>query len=96
MPRKQSPLGLSPSEYELLSLLMRRTVVSKESCAVVLGNWQRGTPNARTVHSFMGAMRKKLTLLQIEVQTVDEQGYRLSPETKDKVRALMREEGLVT
>ena len=91
-PNVPQSLRLSPSEAELLSLLMRRSIVSKESAAVVLGRWSRGNPKTATIVNFISRLRKRLPS-DIVIETVEDEGYRLAAETKARVRALIEAEG---
>jgi two-component system, cell cycle response regulator CtrA len=88
--------GLTGQEARVLGILMKRDMASKE--LVMAGLYShRADDNVeiKIVGVFVCKIRKKLQRFDIPIETVRGQGYRLKPEIKDKVRGIMRDEGLV-
>ena len=88
-------LGLTAQEARVLGVLMKRDVATKE--AVMAGLYSHradDTVEIKIVDVFICKIRKKLQPFDIPIETVWGQGYRLKPETKEKVRGMMRDEGL--
>ena len=89
--------GLTAQEARVLGVLMKRDLASKE--LVMAGLYSQrpdDTVEIKIVDVFVCKIRKKLQRFDIPIETVWGQGYRLKPETKDKVRGIMRDEGLAT
>lgn len=87
--------GFTGSEARVFGILMKRDVATKEM--VMHGLYSTRADDdveIKIVDVFVCKMRKKLQVHDIPIETVWGQGYRLKPETKDKVRGMMRDEGL--
>lgn len=88
-------LRLTGSEARVFGILMKREIATKETVMAGLYS-DRADDNVeiKIVDVFICKLRKKLQSFALPVETVRGQGYRLTPETKEKVRHLMRAEGL--
>lgn len=87
--------GFTGSEARVFGVLMKRDVATKEM--VMAGLYAHKSDEGaaiKIVDVFICKMRAKLKRFEIPIETVWGQGYRLLPETKSKVRAVMLDEGL--
>ena len=87
--------GFTGSERRVFGILMKRDVATKDMMMHALYS---GRPDEcveiKIVDVFVCKMRSKLKRYNVSIETVWGVGYRLKPETKDKVRSMMKDEGL--
>ncbi len=90
--RIEAPIefGFTGAEARLFGLLTRVELVTKEKAMFALYATRiDAEPEIKIIDVFVCKMRKKLEPYKIEINTVWGQGYRLSPETKARVRQML-------
>jgi len=84
-------VGLSPQQNLMFGLLLRRDLCSKQQLYDVLyasRPYADDMPDIKIIDVNVSHMRHKLDEIGIRIETIWGHGYRLTPEMKDKVRAL--------
>jgi DNA-binding response OmpR family regulator len=88
--------GLTPSESKVFGILMKRDLATKEMVMLTLyGDRPDDNVEIKIVDVFVCKMRKKIKAHDVPIETVWGQGYRIAPEAKQRVRDMMRDEGMV-
>ena len=86
---------LSANQAKMLALLMRPGIFSKDMLMRAIWEGRNYQPNQKKLIDVMiYKMREKLSPLGIEILTMWGQGYYLTPQTKERVREMMRAEGI--
>lgn len=86
-------LGLTGKEAALLGFLMKRDLVTKEAAMIVLyGDRLDELPEEKIIDVFVCKMRPKLAPVGIEIDTVWGRGYRMRPEMRAKLEALLAQQ----
>lgn len=84
--------GFTGSENRLLGMLLKRTMVTRESAMVALyGDDMDRAADAKIIDVFICKMRAKLKPFQIEITTHWATGYSLTAETKAHIHKLFSE-----
>jgi two-component system cell cycle response regulator CtrA len=83
---------LTFSERLLLGLLMRRQRATKEQMMTVLyADRPDDEPGSKILEVMICKMRKKLSPHGVEICTIRGAGYKLTPTSREKIKALMTE-----
>lgn len=91
-------IGLSASEAKIIGILTKREMVTKAQMLQMLYISRSGGEEveAKIVDVFVCKARAKLNKFDITIETVWGRGYRLNPENKAKIAALLRAENGIT
>lgn len=82
--------GLTKSEAQMLQILLRRGVVSREGMLTLLYSFRVDVPGVKVVDVFLCKLRAKLSKHSITIKTVWGQGYSLDDEDKTKINQLLK------
>lgn len=86
-------LGLTASEAKVVGILTKRELVTKEQFMQMLYVAQAGSDaEIKIIDVFICKARIKLEKFDIKIETVWARGYRMNPENKAKLAALLRAE----
>jgi len=89
------PRGLgrfSPREAELLGLLVKRDIVSRETAMVVLYGDRNAPPDDKVIDVYLHHLRKKLALVGMTIEKRSGQGWLLSAADKAIIAAMRDQE----
>jgi two-component system cell cycle response regulator CtrA len=92
--RHESPpvFGLTRSESAILGLLLKNTIVRRETAMLALyKGLQQDEADVKIIDVFICKMRRKLTPFSIEIRNKWGEGYYLDAEMKSKVAAMLDE-----
>ena len=84
-------LSLTTAEARVLGVLTQKGFATKDALMSAL-YWNRpdgDMPEIKIVDVFICKLRKKLTRFDLPIETVRGQGYRLTDETRQRVRNMM-------
>lgn len=83
-------LGLTSSEARVLGFLMKRESATKHQIMdAVYSLRPNEVPEIKIVDVFICKIRRKVKDFDIEIETLWGQGYRLTPDAKEKIEGLM-------
>lgn len=85
-------LGLPPQEAAILAMLVRFGTVSRDRIMAALYGGRDDWPQEQIVGQLVFRLRHRLKLHSIDIRTVWGEGYVLTPQMQDRVRALMAAE----
>lgn len=84
-------LGLTRKQAQLLGVLMARPIVNHDVLFTALYSAKPHAPGSGVIAAHIFHLRNKLKKFGIEIMTKSWEGYYMTPEMKEKVRALERD-----
>lgn len=84
-------LGLTGHESALVGFLLTREIATKEALLSTMYGHRpdQDEPQIKIIDVFVCKARKKLKRFGLEIETVWGHGYRMSPETKQRIAAML-------
>ena|SRR5579871_3436151 len=85
---------LTPMQAKLLSLLLKRELVSQETaCIAIYGNGVDSRPAPKIIDTFVHHIRQKLKPYSVKISNAWSRGYYIDAENKQKLRELIARAG---
>lgn len=85
-------LNLTASEWETLSIILKRGVGRRETIMMMLFGNNQNPPGAAIIDVFVNRIRKKLKPYNISIDAVWGEGFKISPDGKRRFKEIMEEQ----